>query len=424
MKRVGGGYVMREAPNVPVEPVRPRMTQVGALKKKNEELSHLLAEKSAELDSALAKIRQLEIEGTTVEEDLDILFYYYLKEEEKRKEAEKRLEEVEKSFSHVVQKLYLRTSKVPQMKESLGKMQELSQVTEVEVDEASRYTDEAVESPDVVSVDDYEVAISEESYYSCEEGEDAEQDDDERYWEWPEEPTWPHFAMQEGNSALASGQDDDKNYWEWPEDPTWPHFGIQDGAKALSSQGGCWKEEEQEKEHWTCDKPPGWPHFAIQDGVQVVSSQERYLLEEEEEKDSKCDEPYEWPHYTIQYGMPALYSEELYKYYEDEHKEHWSEDPEWLHCAVQDSGQALFSTQASPTLKKGEEKEIGLLFNLLKGLITPFRMVHKLNQDYKRQSRKYKSRRSWIGLQESLMDGIISSSKKKWTKQDELWIAS
>ena len=62
MKRVGGGYVMREAPNVSVEPVRPRMTQVGILKKKKEELSRSLADKTAQLDSAMAKIHQLEIE--------------------------------------------------------------------------------------------------------------------------------------------------------------------------------------------------------------------------------------------------------------------------------------------------------------------------------------------------------------------------
>nr|CCA26250.1 AlNc14C360G10990 [Albugo laibachii Nc14] len=114
--------------------------------------------------------------------------------------------------------------------------------------------------------------------------------------------------------------------------------------------------------------------------------------------------------------MPALYSEERFKYYEYEDKEHWSEDPEWLHVAVQDSGQDRISKQVSQRAKKKQEKKIGFLFSLLKGLITPFRMVQKNNQDYKRQSRGYSSRRSWIDLQESLMDGIISSSKKKWTK--------
>ena len=45
-------------------------------------------------------------------------------------------------------------------------------------------------------------------------------------------------------------------------------------------------------------------------------------------------------------------------------------------------------------------------------------MMEKMNQEDKRQGGGCSSR-SWIDLQENLMDGIITSSKR-WTKQDEL----
>ena len=45
------------------------------------------------------------------------------------------MEEVEKSFSNVVKKMYLSKSKVQKMKESMGKMKEMSKVNEVEMDE-------------------------------------------------------------------------------------------------------------------------------------------------------------------------------------------------------------------------------------------------------------------------------------------------
>ena len=100
-----------------------------------------------------------------------MVFFYYLKEEEKQKEAEKRVEEVEKCFSHVAESLYLSTSKVPQMKERLGRMQVLVETMDEEVGIAPTNDDGIVESNDVAAVDDYEVVISEESYYSCVEDE-------------------------------------------------------------------------------------------------------------------------------------------------------------------------------------------------------------------------------------------------------------
>ena len=104
---------MREGPDFLIEPVRPRMTQIDVLKRKNEALSHSLEEKTTELETALAKIRQLEIEK---EEELDFLFYHYEKEKSKKKAAVKKLEVV-KFFKHVLESFYLRTSGVPNMKD-------------------------------------------------------------------------------------------------------------------------------------------------------------------------------------------------------------------------------------------------------------------------------------------------------------------
>ena len=73
MKRVGGGYVLREAPDVPIEPIRPRMTEIDILLRKNQALSLSLEDKTTQLESAVAKIRQMEIGK---EEDLDIVFYH------------------------------------------------------------------------------------------------------------------------------------------------------------------------------------------------------------------------------------------------------------------------------------------------------------------------------------------------------------
>ena len=214
---------------------------------------------------------------------------------------------------------------------------------------------------------------------------------------------------------------EEEDYWFWKEPPDWPHFAIWDGVQDGSSKEELVsREKEKEKEDRFSKTPSAWIHVVNQDGNAQSSKNEFKIQEEEEEKeDSTWKEPPEWSHFAVQDGMPALYSEECFKYYEVEDKEHWSEDPEWLHVAAQDSGQDGISKQDSQRVKKKQEKKIGFLFNLLKDLITPFRMVQKINQDDKRQSGGYSSR-SWIDLQENLMDGIISSSKR-WTKQDELW---
>nr|CCA28357.1 AlNc14C2565G13258 [Albugo laibachii Nc14] len=169
-----------------------------------------------------------------------MVFFYYLKEEEKQKEAEKRVEEVEKCFSHVAESLYLSTSKVPQMKERLGRMQVLVETTDEEVGIAPTNDDGIVESNDVAAVDDYEVVISEESYYSCE-GSKAQtsssslnvfedKENEERIGNLP--PDWPHYATQYGITALSSGEDDDANYWEWPKDSNWLQYATHIGIAA------------------------------------------------------------------------------------------------------------------------------------------------------------------------------------------------
>lgn len=68
-----------------------------------------------------------------------------------------------KSFNHVVESLYLRTSEASQMKGCLGKMQVLSEAVEEEVDKASRNADVALKLHHVAAMDEYEVAIIEDS---------------------------------------------------------------------------------------------------------------------------------------------------------------------------------------------------------------------------------------------------------------------
>ena len=426
MKRVGGGYVMREAPSVPIEPVRPRMTEIDVLKRKNQALSHSLEEKTMQLETALAKIRQLETEK---EEELDFLFYHYEKAKSKKKAAVKKLEEVEKWLKHVLESVYLRTPGVTNMKDGLGPMQELAETPEEKVD-ASAPKKELV---GIISCGATEASVSdsasgnqdisnEEKVESCGEEED--------YWFWQEPPGWPHFAVRDGVQDESNKE-------------KLTLRGINQEGGHHSSEIDCKVQEEEEKQaDPTWRESSGRPHFAVQDVVQdekdrfvktpperfhapnqddnAQSSEKKFkFLEEEEEKDEpNWNVPPDRSHFTVQDGTPGLYTTECLKFHEEEAKEDWSEHPEWLHVAVQDSGQDPSSAQAPQRVNKKQAKKTGFLFSLLKCLITPYKMVQKIDEDDKRQGVGYSSR-SWIDLQENLMDGIITSSKR-WTKQDEL----
>ena len=157
-----------------------------------------LADKTAQLDSALAKIRQLEINGATAEEDLDLTFSHYMKAKKKKKAAEKRLEEVEKSFKHVVESVYLRESKESKMKKRLGRMEELSETVEEAVDDAPKNTPRTENSPRHAIQDVFQ-ALSRKNAIKL--GEEEEEKVD---WLCNEPPGWPHFAIQDGADAQLS----------------------------------------------------------------------------------------------------------------------------------------------------------------------------------------------------------------------------
>lgn len=71
-------------------------------------------------------------------------------------------------------------------------------------------------------------------------------DSDKKYWEWLDDPSWPHYATQFDMTALSRGEDEDVEYWEWLEDHWWYHYAIQDGVKAPSSIRGYLQEEKEE----------------------------------------------------------------------------------------------------------------------------------------------------------------------------------